>query len=134
MFKSLKRAPDGLVFHGPLGGRVKPDTLRNILIKDVLQPLKGRFPSVGNEKGFEHGRLHSFRHFFCSQCANNGVSERALMAWLGHADAAMVRRYYHLDAKESQRQMDRVSIPVVNAGNGTASTVTQKGVHTAIAD
>ncbi len=123
MLKSLKRKPDGHVFHGPLGGRVKPDTLRNILIKDVLQPLKGRFPAAAGEKGFEDGRLHSFRHFFCSQCANNSVPERVLMTWLGHSDASMIKRYYHLSTEESQRQMDRVSIPVVNAGNGTTSAV-----------
>ena len=123
VFSSMPRHPDGLVFHGPLGGKIKPDTLRNILVKDVLLPLKDRFPAAAGEKGFEHGRLHSFRHFFCSQCANHGVAERVLMTWLGHADAAMVRRYYHLDAKESQRQMNRVSIPAVDAGNGSAGKV-----------
>jgi len=97
----------------PRGGRIKPDTIRNILIKDVLQPLTERFPAAEGEKGFPHGRLHSFRHFFCSQCANKGVAERVVMDWLGHADAAMVRRYYHIHAQKSRRQLNRLSIPVV---------------------
>ncbi len=116
VLKSLPRHADGLVFHGPRNGKIKPDTIRNILIKEVLAPLKKQFPAADGDVGFEHGRLHSFRHFFCSQCANQGVTERALMNWLGHRNAAMVRRYYHLDAEESRRQMDRVSIPVVTVG------------------
>ena len=128
MLKSVPRHRDGFVFHGPLWGRLKPDTVRNILVKEVVGPLKKRFPATSGETSFEHGRLHSFRHFFCSQCANNGVPERVVMDWLGHADAEMVRRYYHLDPQESRRQMDRVSIPVVNADSvvGGGSVVDQE--------
>ncbi|HUQ72114.1 MAG TPA: site-specific integrase [Planctomycetaceae bacterium] len=120
VFQRMPHHRDGLVFHGPLGGRIKPDTLRNILIRQVLTPLKSRFPAPAGEQGFEQGRPHSFRHFFCSLCANSGVPERVVMDWLGHADAAMVHRYYHLDPQESRRQMDRVSIPVVTAGGVTS--------------
>jgi hypothetical protein len=113
--RQLPRHADGYVFHGPRGGQIKPDTLRNILIKEVLKPLAERFPTAAGEAGFVSGRLHSFRHFFCSLSANSGVPERVVMDWLGHADAAMVRRYYHLNAEESRRQMDPVSIQSVNA-------------------
>lgn len=113
--RQLPRHADGYVFHGPRGGQIKPDTLRNILIKELLTPLAERFPAAAGEPGFTSGRLHSFRHFFWSLSANSGVPERVVMDWLGHADAAMVRRYYHLNADESRRQMDRVSIQGVNA-------------------
>ena len=126
LLKNMLRDQDGFVFHGPLGGRLKPDTVRTILINQVLGPLKPHFPAASGETGFEHCRLHSFRHLFCSQCSNNGVSERVVMDWLGHADAEMVRRYYHLDAQESRRQMDRVSIPVVNTGSAGAGKVVQE--------
>eukprot|EP00456_Euglypha_rotunda_P077711 TRINITY_DN735_c0_g1_i4.p1 TRINITY_DN735_c0_g1~~TRINITY_DN735_c0_g1_i4.p1 ORF type:complete len:232 (+),score=18.90 TRINITY_DN735_c0_g1_i4:1475-2170(+) len=92
-FQELGRHQDGFVFHGPKGGRLKPDTVRNFLIDHVLEPLKAQFPTDAGEIGFEHGRLHSFRHFFCSSCANSNIPERVVMTWLGHADAAMVRRY-----------------------------------------
>jgi integrase len=117
VLQQLDRHRDGFVFHGPKGGRLKPDTVRRILINAVLEPLKNTFPAEAGEQGFVNGRLHSFRHFFCSQCANSGVPERVLQDWLGHADAAMVRRYYHLDAQESRRQMDRVAIPVMSVSN-----------------
>jgi len=109
------------VFVGPRGGRLKPDTVRRILIRDVLEPLKGRFPSEPGEEGFIDGRVHSFRHYFCSRCANSNVPERMTMKWLGHSDAAMVRRYYHLDHDEARRHMRRVSmtvLPETNVGPG----------------
>lgn len=96
---------DDLIFHGPRGGRLKPDTLRGVLARDVLAPLAVRFPHPAGEPGFRDGRLHSFRHYFCSTCASARVAERVIMAWLGHADSAMVSRYYYLLDAESQRQM-----------------------------
>jgi integrase len=101
---------DAYVFHGPRGGRLKPDTVRNCLVRDVLEPLADRFPAAEGGKGFIHGRLHSFRHYFCSACANSGVAERVTMEWLGHADSAMVRHYYHLHDEEGQRQMRRLNL------------------------
>jgi integrase len=37
---------DSLIFHGPRGGRLKPDTVRRIFIEEVIEPLKERFPSA----------------------------------------------------------------------------------------
>ena len=67
----LKRMPrKGVhVFHGPRGGRLKPDTVRSVLIDKVLTPLAERFPSPAGGQGFIDGRPHSFRHYFCSRCA-----------------------------------------------------------------
>jgi len=103
------QAKDGLVFHGPRGGTLSPDIARRTLITDVLAPLAKRFPTPKGEVGFADGRLHSFRHFFCSTCANNNVPEQVVMAWLGHAESKMVRHYYHLHDAEAQRQMKRLS-------------------------
>ena len=96
---------DAYVFHGPRGGRIKPDTIRNVLVREVLKPMKAKFPKRGDEKSFEDGRVHSFRHYFCSTCANSGVPERMVMEWLGHQDSEMVRIYYHLHDEEARRRM-----------------------------
>lgn len=100
---------DNYVFHGPRGGRLKPDTVRNILIKKVITQLADRFPCTHGSRGFHHGRLHSFRHYFCSHCANSNVPIMMVMEWLGHQDCAMVRHYYHLHDVESRRQMDKLN-------------------------
>ena len=104
------KSRDDLVFHGPLGGRLKPDTIRNILKREVLSPLAGRFSVAGGAKGFNDGRLHSFRHFFCSACANNRVPEAMVMSWLGHQDSEMVRYYYHLHDDVARQFMSEVRL------------------------
>lgn len=118
LMQELKQIPrrDAFVFHGPRGGRLKPDTVRRVLIKQVIEPLLVRFPSVEGEQGFADGRLHSFRHYFASMCAlNPELTERVTMHWLGHQDSAMVRHYFHLHNAESRRQMARLS-PIGNTG------------------
>ena len=107
--EAMDHHPDGVVFHGPLGGKIKPDKVRRSLIRDALTPLAPQFPKDGDEPGFIDGRLHSFRHYFCSTCANAGIPERVLMDWLGHRSSKMVHRYYHLHDQESHRQMARLA-------------------------
>ncbi len=106
--KNLPRHRDGRIFHGPRRGILKPDTVRNILIRDVLTPLADKFPRVGDEPAFEDGRVHSFRHYFCSMCADNNVSEQMLMTWLGHKHSDMVKRYYHGDRQVASQMMDKI--------------------------
>lgn len=110
LLRGMSRHPDGRVFHGPLEGKIKADTVRRILIRDVLTPLAPSFPAPPDQRGFIDGRLHSFRHYFCSNCANSGVKERVLMDWLGHRSSRMVHRYYHLHDEESLRQMQQVKL------------------------
>ncbi len=120
VLEGMARAGDGLVFHGPKGGRLKPDTVRRALIREVLAPLSEHFPTPPGQVGFADGRLHSFRHYHCSACANRGVPEQVVMEWLGHRDSAMVRHYYHLHDDEAQRQMSRLDF-LGEAGGGVAA-------------
>lgn len=127
VLERLAKNSTGLVFHGPKGGTVSPDIVRRTLIGDVLKPLAGTFPTAPSTIGFCQGRVHSFRHFFASFCANSNVPEQTVMAWLGHAQSAMVRHYYHLHDDEAQRHMQRLNIlgaptatvadPATDAGN-----------------
>ena len=105
----LPHSQDGRVFHGPHGGKIKPDTVRNVLRREVLAPLAKSFPAQGSDPGIVAGRLHSLRHFFCSVSADNDVPEQMLMSWLGHRDSKMIRRYYHLRQEESRKHMDRIA-------------------------
>lgn len=99
----------GKVFRGPRGGQLKPDTVRVILIRDVITPLTKTFPQGEDETGFADGRPHSFRHYFCSTCANSGVPENMVMRWLGHRSSEMVQHYYHLHDAEAKQRMDKLN-------------------------
>lgn len=109
VLESRSRGDGDLIFRGPRGGTLKPDTVRRFLTRDVLAKLASRFATPKGEVGFANGRLHSFRHYFCSRCANLNVPERVVKEWLGHKSSRMVRRYYHLHDDEAQRQMSKLS-------------------------
>jgi integrase len=85
-------------------------TVRNVLISDVLKPLANRFPRVGEEPAFEDGRVQSFRHYFCSVCANSSkVPELMLMTWLGHRNSDMVKHYYHGNRDLASQTMNQIN-------------------------
>lgn len=115
----LRRHSDGQVFHGPLGGRLKQDTARNIFQREVIATLKDRFRTTRGDIGFEHARFHSFRHFFVSQCTEHGCSEGEIMTWTGHRDTELVAHYRHLRQEESRRKIER--IPFINSPNHEAA-------------
>ena len=115
----LRRHSDGQVFHGPLGGRLKQDTARNIFRREVIAPLRDRFRTTRGDIGFEHARFHSFRHFFVSQCTEHGCSEGEIMTWTGHRDTELVAHYRHLRQEESRRKIER--IPFINSPNHEAA-------------
>ena len=92
----LHHSQDGRLFHGPKGGRLKPDTVRNVFVREVIAVLKSRFSTPTGEIGFEHARLHSFRHFFVSQAFMQGAREGEIKDWVGHKDSRVVELYRHL--------------------------------------
>ncbi len=114
--RTLPRHPAGFACHGRHGGRIEPDSLRNILVRDVLKPLAGRFPSSLGQVGFLDGRLHSFRHLFRSLCANRRAAQRIAMSWLGHSDSRMVAYSDHLHDDEARRLMDLLSLSETQSG------------------
>ncbi len=109
------------VFYGSRGGRLKPDTVQRAFIKEVIEPLQDRFPLPSGQRGFKDGRLHSFRHAFCSRCANENVPERMVMDWLGHKDSAMIRHYYHLHDEESRRRMGQLDFLGTTGGRSASA-------------
>lgn len=108
LLQTLPRQSDGYVFHAQRGGKLLARIVLQAFIDKVVEPLKSRFPTAEGEIGFEQGRLHSFRHFFCSQAFLGGASEGEIREWLGHADSKMVEHYRHLRSDDAQRKMDQI--------------------------
>ncbi len=83
-------------------GLVFPDANERAL----LRILKWRCESCGFGRKF---KLHSFRHFFASLCANNHVAYRKALAWLGHSSSDILDLYYHLHDEESDAAMQALA-------------------------
>ena len=109
LLEGMERKPDGYVFHAQRGGRLRSRNVLHMFIHDVIEPLKERFPTPPGEIGFEHGRIHSLRHYFTSQAFLGGASEGEIKEWLGHADSKMVEHYRHLRGEDAQRKMDQIN-------------------------
>lgn len=104
----MEHKSDGYVFHAQLGGRLRSNNTLHQFIEEVIEPLKAKFSTPTGDIGFEHGRLHSFRHYFCSQAFLGGASEGEIKEWLGHADSKMVEHYRHLHSEDAQRKMKQI--------------------------
>ncbi|MCU1276414.1 MAG: hypothetical protein JWO48_3845 [Bryobacterales bacterium] len=104
----LPRREDGRVFSGPRGSHVRPNSTCKILIRDVVNVLKEKFPTPEGEVGFADCRLHSFRHAFVSQAFLDGASEGEIREWVGHTNSRIVERYRHLHIQDAKRKMDRI--------------------------
>lgn len=105
---SYRPGISGHVFRHARGGMLNDRQVRATFVTKVIAQLEKEFPSAEDEIGFRDGRLHSFRHYFCSWCANSGVSEHVVMHWLGHRNSDMVRHYYALHDEQAQQQMRRL--------------------------
>jgi integrase len=119
LLQILPRKEDGRVFHGPRGGALRSDKVLRILTRDVLPRAAKSLRDLGVETEIEKGRLHSFRHFFCSECANHNVPGLNLMAWLGHKNSEMMQYYYHLSDAQSQSAMARLAEQQASAQAGS---------------
>ena len=110
LLTSMVRDPGAFIFTSMRGCRLDDSILRNTFIRDVIKPLSRQFPSPDAVGGFSSGRLHSFRHFFCSQMANANTPIMALQQWLGHRNSAMVMHYYHLNSADAKKLMSSIRL------------------------
>jgi len=108
ILESTPRSSDGFIFHNSRGGKLNEGTARKWLAKHVLKPLALRFPSMPGESGFANGTLHSFRHYFISECVTQNVAERVILDWVGHSSSAILQLYYTQRAQRSADQMNKL--------------------------
>ncbi len=104
------------VFVGPPCKKY-PDGGQRVAKRRALAALKKAAMKAGVPE--KKRKLHTFRHFFASFAANNGVEMAKLMKWMGHASVEMVRRYYTLGADESRRAM--LAVPFEGIAERSAS-------------
>jgi integrase len=81
-----------------------------LLKRDVIAPLTNKFPTPVGEVGFEHGGVHSLRHYFVTEAFRGGATEAEVQDWVGHRDSRIVRRYRHLRKDEARQTMQRLNL------------------------
>ena len=89
-----------LVFLMPDGRQVSPKKLRAYL------------KSLCKQCGFENPtqyKLHTFRHFFASYCAQQNLSYKYILEWMGHSSNAILDMYFTMNDKQAHRAMNSLS-------------------------
>jgi site-specific recombinase XerD len=108
-----------LVFLMPNGRQVSPKKLRRYL------------KTLCKQCGFENPKqykLHTFRHFFASYCAQQNLSYKYVLEWMGHSSSAILDMYFTMNDRHSQNAMNSLSFSSSeNAENRTV--VGQSGRH-----
>ena len=114
VLRSLSRQSEQ-VFLMPDGRQVSPKKLRRYL------------KSLCKQCGFENPKqykLHTFRHFFASYCAQQNLSYKYILEWMGHSSSAILDMYFTMNDRQAQRAMNSLSF---NSENRTV--VGQSGAH-----
>lgn len=114
VLEEIPRPREGYIFRNSKGGKLRRSCVLKALIRNVIKPLADQFPTAEGEVGFADGVLHSFRHYFCSQCVHLGIPEHLVLTWLGHESSNMLRWYYDRNSKVSKAYMNkmRFGIPI----------------------
>jgi integrase len=98
------KSKTGLVFNADVCHQF-PEGNRPIYKNGLLDRLKVICKNLNVE-----GCLHSFRKFFCSYMANQGVPVLTLKEWTGHKDIkVLIDSYYKLHEEDSVNFMKKVS-------------------------
>ena len=99
------------MFFMPDGKVVSPKKLRAYL-KDLCRQC-----------GFENPRqykLHTFRHFFASYCAQQNLSYKYVLEWMGHLSSAILDMYFTMNDRQAQAAMNSLSF---NSDKGENRTI-----------
>ena len=110
ILESLPRKSE-LVFHMPNDKKVSPKKLRAYL-KDLCR-------QCGFQNPWQY-KLHTFRHFFASYCAQQALSYKYVLEWMGHSSSAILDMYFTMNDRYAQTAMNSLSF---NSGKVENRTV-----------
>ena len=109
ILQTLPRDSD-LVFQMPNG--------RPVSQKKMLAYLKALCQECGLNRPRQY-KSHTFRHFFASYCAQQNLSFKYALEWMGHSSSAILDLYFTMNDQHSQRAMNSLSFCSENAENRT---------------
>lgn len=59
-------------------------------------------------------KLHTFRHFFASYCAQRNMSYKYALEWMGHSSSAILDLYFTMNDRHSQNAMNSLTFSSEN--------------------
>ena len=107
-----------MVFLMPNGRQVSAKKLRRYL------------KSLCRQCGFENPKqykLHTFRHFFASYCAQGNLSYKYILEWMGHSSSAILDMYFTMNDRHAHKAMNSLSFNCEKSENRTVPG--QSGLH-----
>jgi len=107
ILRSLPRKSE-MVFLMPDGRQVSPKKLRAYL------------KSLSKQCGFQNPRqykLHTFRYFFASYCAQQNLSYKYILEWMGHSSSAILDMYFTMNDRQAQAAMNSLSFTIEKVEN-----------------
>jgi len=99
ILQTLPRKSD-LVFNMPNGKPVSDKKLRAY--------LKNLCRQCGFTKPWQY-KLHTFRHFFASYCAQQNLSYKYVLEWMGHSSSAVLDMYFTMNDRQALVAMNSLS-------------------------
>jgi len=117
MLQSLPRQSE-LVFLMPKGTKVCP--------KKLLRHLKNLCRQCGSANPNQY-KLHTFRHFFASYCAQQSLSYKYVLEWMGHSSSDVLDLYFTMNDRQAQAAMNSLSFNSEKAESRTIPR--QSGSH-----
>jgi len=117
ILQSLPRKSE-LVFLMPNGKKVCDKKVRRYLKKLCRQ--------CGFHNPTQY-KLHTFRHFFASYCAQQNLSYKYILEWMGHSSSAILDMYFTMNDRQAHIAMNSLSFNSEKPGNRTV--LGQSGAH-----
>ena len=113
LLQSLPRQCE-LVFLMPDDEKVSPKKLRRY--------LKNLCKQCGFENPQQY-KLHTFRYFFASYCAQRNLSYKYVLGWMGHSSSAILDMYFTMNDRHAQAAMNSMSSEAEKAEKAESRTV-----------
>jgi integrase len=64
-------------------------------------------------------KLHTFRHFFASYCAQQNLSYKYVLEWMGHSSSAILDMYFTMNDRQARVAMNGLTFNSDKAENRT---------------
>lgn len=96
----------------------------------VAKPYWAEYFANGRQCGFQNPqqyKVHTFRHFFASYCAQQNLSYKYVLEWMGHSSSAILDMYFTMNDRHALAAMNGVSFEGEKAESRTL--LGQSGPH-----